>query len=161
MKKNELYQDKNGNYLPDMQQPNPSKLKKYEPHDQQRYINVHLGANGIPEIENIETGELENSEKRLPSLYSARNECCGCTACYSICPMSGNDRPVRARRFANELPYVIDVYDRAQKKVIGYEHTGAITMLPDEEGFLYPVIDASLCIRCLKCETHCAFKESD
>lgn len=35
----------------------------------------------------------------------------------------------------------------------------AIAMEPDEEGFLYPVVDAALCIRCGKCERVCTFKE--
>lgn len=34
----------------------------------------------------------------------------------------------------------------------------AIIMLPDEEGFLYPVVDALKCIRCYKCMNVCAFK---
>ena len=34
----------------------------------------------------------------------------------------------------------------------------AISMEPDEEGFLYPVIDAAKCIRCSKCEKACVFK---
>lgn len=35
---------------------------------------------------------------------------------------------------------------------------GAITMEPDEEGLSYPVVDASLCVRCGKCVQACAFK---
>lgn len=35
---------------------------------------------------------------------------------------------------------------------------GAISMEPDEEGFLYPVVDAAVCIRCGRCEGACAFK---
>lgn len=34
----------------------------------------------------------------------------------------------------------------------------AVAMEPDEEGFAYPVVDAALCIRCLKCEDACVFK---
>lgn len=34
----------------------------------------------------------------------------------------------------------------------------AITMEPDEEGFLYPVVDVSLCVGCLACERACVFK---
>lgn len=34
----------------------------------------------------------------------------------------------------------------------------AITMEPDEEGFDYPVVDAALCIRCMRCEGACVFK---
>lgn len=25
-------------------------------------------------------------EKKLPVLYSRKEECCGCTACYAVCP---------------------------------------------------------------------------
>ena len=48
-----------------------------------------------------------------------KRECCGCTACQSIC-----------------------------KK-------GAIEMLPDEEGFLYPSVDMDKCIQCGLCEKVC------
>lgn len=34
----------------------------------------------------------------------------------------------------------------------------AIFMLPDEEGFLYPVVDVTGCIRCGRCEKVCSFK---
>ena len=36
----------------------------------------------------------------------------------------------------------------------------AIEMLPDEEGFLYPVVDASLCIRCQRCVRVCPLKKA-
>ena len=36
----------------------------------------------------------------------------------------------------------------------------AISMVEDEEGFLYPVIDKEKCIRCYKCLSVCAFKEA-
>ena len=45
--------------------------------------------------------------------------CCGCTACFSICPK------------------------------------GAIKMKPDNEGFLYPVINKQLCIDCGLCKNVC------
>lgn len=35
---------------------------------------------------------------------------------------------------------------------------GAVGMEPDEEGFLYPVVDAALCVGCGKCLDACAFK---
>lgn len=35
----------------------------------------------------------------------------------------------------------------------------AIVMEPDEEGFLYPIVDAEKCIRCYRCTSACAFKE--
>lgn len=36
----------------------------------------------------------------------------------------------------------------------------AIEMLPDEEGFLYPVVDASLCIRCQRCVRVCPLNKA-
>lgn len=36
---------------------------------------------------------------------------------------------------------------------------GAIVMVPDEEGFLYPVVDEALCIRCCRCILVCPFKK--
>ena len=50
--------------------------------------------------------------KEIPVLYSRKEECCGCTACYAICPKE------------------------------------AISMVEDEEGFEYPQIDESKCVRC-------------
>ncbi|MGN1126516.1 MAG: 4Fe-4S binding protein [Ruminococcus sp.] len=29
-----------------------------------------------------------NMTKEIPVLYSKKEECCGCTACYSVCPQS-------------------------------------------------------------------------
>jgi ferredoxin len=37
----------------------------------------------------------------------------------------------------------------------------AITMCPDEKGFLYPKINDEKCIRCYKCEQICPFKRKD
>ena len=34
----------------------------------------------------------------------------------------------------------------------------AVAMEPDEEGFLYPVVDAARCVGCLACERACVFK---
>ena len=62
--------------------------------------------------------------KEIPVLFDAKENCCGCTACYAICLV------------------------------------GAIEMLPDEEGFLYPTINAEKCMDCHKCVTVCAFKEN-
>ncbi|WFA08428.1 Coenzyme F420 hydrogenase/dehydrogenase, beta subunit C-terminal domain [Tissierella sp. Yu-01] len=55
----------------------------------------------------------------MESVYSRREECCGCSACFNICP------------------------------------TDAISMIPDEEGFLYPLIDQDTCIDCNKCVNSC------
>lgn len=63
-------------------------------------------------------------KKQLPVLYNRKEECCGCTACFAICPVN------------------------------------AISMLPDEEGFLYPMVDGEKCVRCYKCLSVCAFKEA-
>lgn len=63
-------------------------------------------------------------KKPLPILYEKKENCCGCTACYSICP------------------------------------TDAISMQPDEEGFLYPVVNEGKCVTCYMCLKVCAFKEA-
>lgn len=61
----------------------------------------------------------------VPTLYMKKEECCGCTACYSIC----------------------------SKK--------AISMIEDDEGFLYPKIDETKCINCKICLKVCPFKDDD
>lgn len=61
-------------------------------------------------------------EKKIPVLYNGKEECCGCTACYAICPRE------------------------------------AIRMVEDEEGFEYPWIDESRCIRCYRCIKVCPIK---
>lgn len=35
---------------------------------------------------------------------------------------------------------------------------GAISMVPNRYGFLYPKIDAAACVRCNRCINVCAFK---
>ncbi|MDU1444058.1 MAG: Coenzyme F420 hydrogenase/dehydrogenase, beta subunit C-terminal domain [Clostridium cochlearium] len=52
-------------------------------------------------------------------IFNVKEKCCGCSACYNICPKQ------------------------------------AIFMKPDEEGFLYPVIDEVLCVKCGKCTKVC------
>ena len=52
-------------------------------------------------------------------LYNSKEDCCGCTACFSICPV------------------------------------GAIEMVEDDEGFLYPLINEIRCIKCKKCLAIC------
>lgn len=63
-----------------------------------------------------------NNTSKIPTLYNRKEECCGCTACYAICP----------------------------KK--------AISMEPDEEGFLYPRVDEEKCVRCGSCLKVCPVK---
>lgn len=63
--------------------------------------------------------------KNIPVLYTRKEECCGCTACYAICPKQ------------------------------------AITMIPDEEGFDYPIISEGQCVRCYMCLKVCPIKARD
>ena len=48
-----------------------------------------------------------------------KQDCCGCTACASVCPKQ------------------------------------CITMVQDNEGFLYPLIDKDKCVDCHLCEKKC------
>ncbi|MBQ8133009.1 MAG: 4Fe-4S dicluster domain-containing protein [Clostridia bacterium] len=80
--------------------------KEYDPHRSTRYFH-----------------RTDDEKRTLPELYEHRENCCGCSACFAVCP------------------------------------AGAISMEPDEEGFLYPAVDAGKCVRCYKCLRVCAFKE--
>lgn len=62
-------------------------------------------------------------DKKKPRLCENKDECCGCTACATICPKQ------------------------------------AITFDYDMEGFLYPRVDFTKCVGCLKCEAVCSFKK--
>ena len=62
---------------------------------------------------------------KKPILFEKKELCCGCTACYAICPK------------------------------------GAITMIEDEEGFDYPVINEEKCILCFRCVNVCPIKICD
>jgi len=55
----------------------------------------------------------------MKSVYLRKEDCCGCSACYSVCAKQ------------------------------------AITMKPDEEGFLYPEIDQACCVACGRCTQIC------
>ncbi|MEA4871385.1 MAG: Coenzyme F420 hydrogenase/dehydrogenase, beta subunit C-terminal domain [Synergistaceae bacterium] len=57
-------------------------------------------------------------------LFNNKEDCCGCSACFDICP------------------------------------TGAIQMIPDEEGFLYPEINTTLCTECGMCKKACVFQKT-
>lgn len=61
-------------------------------------------------------------QKALPVLYERKALCCGCSACFALCPQS------------------------------------AITMVEDEEGFEYPVINENKCVRCYLCLKVCPIK---
>lgn len=65
---------------------------------------------------------INMKKDNIPILFENKVDCCGCAACYSICPM------------------------------------GAITMNEDENGFEYPEINYSFCIKCRKCITVCPMK---
>ena len=57
-------------------------------------------------------------------LFKNKEDCCGCSACFNICP------------------------------------TGAIQMISDKEGFLYPEINTALCTECGLCKKVCAFQKT-
>jgi len=143
-----VYQYADGSFLPDEQQPKPQNHSSYQPHISTRYKNVKLGSNGLPLAFDPKTGGVTETDKQLPELYNIRENCCGCSACYAICP---------AKKFI--------IYDeKGSEGQFGEKYTlvhGAIYMEDDEEGFLYPVLDASLCIRCYKCVDVCPIKASE
>lgn len=141
-----VYQYPDGSYLPDCAQPWPQSPSIYSPHHSTRYINVSSEKNSTVKSRKDENVGL------LPELYKKREECCGCSACYSSCPMSGKGKS--GEQFIHSLQSA--KYGLFQKLKL----TGAITMLPDEEGFLYPVVDAEICIRCYKCIAVCPMKNN-
>lgn len=65
-----------------------------------------------------------NNVKPIPVLFERKEDCCGCTACYAICPKE------------------------------------TISMVEDEEGFLYPKINKVNCIKCYMCLRVCPIKTS-
>jgi ferredoxin len=137
------YQNRDGSFLSEEHQPSLRNNGVYYTHQSTRYINVSLGENGYPLYKN-KLGIAIEIEKYLPELYESREKCCGCAACFSICGSSGT------------------IYEEVSIKNSKYSQfiesipiTGAITMLPDEEGFLYPVVDAERCVRCFKCLNVC------
>lgn len=80
-----IYQYSSGDYLPDTSQPNVEEnyeisSKAYTPHTSTRYINISVGSNGKAKSCGKDT------DRELPELYIKREDCCGCTACYAICP---------------------------------------------------------------------------
>lgn len=66
---------------------------------------------------------MEASNKTLPVLFEHKENCCGCSACFAICPAH------------------------------------AIIMSPDEEGFLYPIVNEERCMQCYLCLSVCVFKK--
>lgn len=62
------------------------------------------------------------ADHEFPILFMRKEECCGCTACWAVCPRE------------------------------------AILMVEDEEGFDYPQVDQSKCIKCHKCLKVCPMK---
>ena len=75
-----------------------------------------------PLNEKMKNNYRAEDNNELPVLFNNKQNCCGCGACYSICPV------------------------------------GAINMEEDEEGFFYPHVNHSVCIKCLQCLKVCTFK---
>jgi formate hydrogenlyase subunit 6/NADH:ubiquinone oxidoreductase subunit I len=66
---------------------------------------------------------VSHKDKQVPKLYDKKENCCGCSACFAVCPV------------------------------------GAIQMEADQEGFLYPTVNAEQCVRCYQCLKVCSFKQ--
>lgn len=130
------FQNGDGDYLDDCYQAIPQDKDNARGTASTRYLNV---------------SKSNSQSKPLPALYSSSQECCGCSACYAICSLSGTN---------NDSKRMIKMWSpMGGGQMISFPLTGAITMLPDAEGFLYPVVDASICVRCYQCVKSCAFKE--
>jgi ferredoxin len=95
-----------------------------------------------------------NTNLKVPVLYNSKYECCGCSACYSVCDLSGNRRDMDK---APSKPVKV-LESILEHKSVVVNTTGAITMLPDEEGFLYPVVDTDICVGCMRCMKVCPMK---
>lgn len=128
-----VYQYKNCTYLPGPCQLSNESRRNYLAHVSTRYINV-----------------VSNIEKKLPELYTEKKECLGCFACYNACPLSGDEYSLKDESTYFKISTIGNVGEYSLHK-----HTGAISMLPDEEGFLYPVVDSSICVRCYTCILSC------
>ena len=128
-----LFQNRDGDLLADNLQPMLSNGGAIKAHNSTRYINV------------VKT----DNKRTLPELYKMKELCCGCSACFAVCPNSSSENGI-------EVQYRF-LASSERRRV--FKYTGAISMLPDEEGFLYPVVDASKCIRCYRCLSVCPYKE--
>ena len=71
-----------------------------------------------------------SQRKDIPVLFEKKEDCCGCGVCMLACPST----------------------DQHMEK--------AISMVPDEEGFLYPRINELSCIRCYQCMQVCPIEKS-
>ena len=127
------YQDREGAPLADSHQPLRNNGGSVRNHSSTRYLNV----------------QSKKNEKPLPEMYIIKELCCGCSACLAVCPKSSAE---------NNLLVQYQFLD-STSRIEYFNYTGAISMLPDEEGFLYPVVDASKCIRCYKCLSVCPYKD--
>lgn len=131
MIKKVLYQNRFGELLASEFQPVLCDGGSIKDHCSTRYINISGSDNS----------------STLPELYSRKELCCGCSACYAVCPKSNHCSD-------DFIKYKFLKYsDRIEE----FPYSGAISMLPDEEGFIYPVVDASVCIRCYRCLAVCPF----
>lgn len=150
-----LLQDVHGNILPDGCQLCPEQYQGYDAHKDSRFLNIRDNhAYFYRDINDMNT--RTEIDKPLPILYHQKDECCGCGACFSICPRTNKTNVVR--KGVDGEAFVFHYQQTRNGKLAAYTHTGAITMLPDEDGFLYPVVDAEICIRCYKCISVCDFK---
>lgn len=64
-----------------------------------------------------------NTERII--LYENKKDCCGCGACYNVCPRK------------------------------------AISMVADEHGYVYPVIDEEKCVKCGLCKKVCHYQDNE
>ena len=100
---------------------------------------------------NVDVSDIEREKKSfvtqrpLPTLYVKKEDCCGCSSCYSICILQQLKR-IKAKMGKDSF------------EIKAYKNYGAISMEEDEEGFFYPIIDAERCMRCYRCVEVCPIK---
>ena len=69
---------------------------------------MQLQANHDTVIRKINT---MNNNKPIPVLYERKEDCCGCTACYAICPKSAIEMKEDEEGF--EYPSIVEAPSRA------------------------------------------------
>ncbi|MDE7325552.1 MAG: 4Fe-4S dicluster domain-containing protein [Lachnospiraceae bacterium] len=71
-------------------------------------------------------------KKKMPVLYGKRQNCCGCSACYAVCPVGA------IRMQPNRAGFLYPVIDK-QKCICCYQCLGVCAFQADQAKKGYPV----------------------